>query len=238
MSDTQYTFNKSKIIQGDCLEKMLSIPDKSIDMVLCDLPYQKTKNKWDTMIPFEPLWEQYSRVIKDNGVIILFGQKEFSARLIVSNIKMYKYSLVWDKVNPTGFLNAKRMPMTVHEDILVFYKKPPTYNPQKYDSGTPSHASNNGEKSTKNSNYGEHMYVDNSKEYGNMKYPRTILSFKKDAPTKLLHPTQKPIDLLEYLIITFSNSGDMVLDNTAGSGSTGEACINTDRDFIDRKSVV
>jgi len=224
---------KNKIYLGDCLELMPKhIEDKSIDMIFCDLPYQKTRNKWDTMIPFDALWKHYKRIIKDRGIIVLFGQKEFSAKVILSNETMYKYSLVWNKVNPSGFLNAKRMPMMAHEDIMVFYKKAPTYNPQKFKGDAPSHKSSDGNKSKKNGNYGDFTYSDKVEEYGDMKYPRSILEFKRDAPTKMLHPTQKPLELIEYIIKSYTNEGDLILDNTCGSGTTGRGAKNLNRDYI------
>ena len=218
---------------------MQRIADKSVDMILCDLPYE-TLNKgnksteWDRLIPFDPLWEQYNRIIKDNGAIVLFAQGMFTAQLMLSNPKIWRYNLVWDKVLISGFLNANRMPLRNHEDICVFYKKPPTYNPQMHQ-GKPQHSMGTAYKeknSRKNSCYGNFENRDDMK-VGNMeKYPTSILSFPKPHPSVSIHPTQKPVALLEYLIKTYTNEGETVLDNTMGSGSTGVACVNTDRNFI------
>ena len=210
--------------QGDCLEVMKDIPDKSIDMILCDLPYGTTACKWDTVIPFEPLWEQYNRIIKDNGAIVLFGSEPFSSHLRLSNIKNYKYDWIWEKDNGTGFLNAKKMPLKKHENILVFYKKLPTYNPQMR-TGFKPYKCKQGRHST---NYGLYEQGHITESNGE-RYPIDIIEFKKDSG---LHPTQKPVALLEYLIKTYTNEGDVVLDNCMGSGSTGVACVNTNRDFI------
>lgn len=225
--------DKVQLFKGDCLELMKNIPDKSIDMILCDLPYGTTKCKWDTVIPFEPLWEQYNRIIKDNGAIVLFGQDKFTAKLMLSNEKNHRYNLIWDKVLKTGFLNANRMPLRKHEDICVFYKKLPVYNPQKVIGDKPSHSSGTKPMSEyQNNNYDKFENVDNSKKHGNMKYPTSIIKFEKPHPSICLHPTQKPVALLEYLIKTYTNEGETVLDNCMGSGSTGEACLKTNRNFI------
>lgn len=232
---------ETKLLQGDCLELMKNIEDKSVDLILADLPYSNktTHNDWDNLIPFESLWSEYKRVIKDNGAIVLFGQGKFSAQLIESQEKLYRYTLIWNKVRATGFLNANRMPLRQHEDILVFYKKLPTYNPQMVEGDEPSHS-----RGSKWASKGTSM--DNDKIYGsykhenytasaktNMKYPTSILTFKNVVNNvKRYHPTQKPVDLLGYLIKTYTNENDVVLDNCMGSGSTGVACVNTDRDFI------
>lgn len=219
-----------EIYKGDCLEVMKSIPDKSVDMILCDLPYSQTKNQWDTIIPFDRLWEQYNRIIKDNGAIVLFANGMFTADLMKSNQKNWKYNLVWNKVLISGFLNANRMPLRQHEDICVFYKKSPTYNPQKA-KGKPCH-SKGKPKENENNNYGSFNFVDNSKELGDMKHPTSIITVSKPHPSKMVHPTQKPVPLLEWLIKTYTNECETVLDNCMGSGSTGVACILTDRKFI------
>ena len=227
-------YSTSKLLYGDCLELMKDIPNKSIDMVLCDLPYGVTaKNKWDTVIPFEKLWECYDRITKGNCAIILFGQDKFTVECIMSNKKMHRYNLIWDKVLPSGFLNANRMPLREHEDIMVFYKKLPTYNPQKV-KGAPCHKKGKsvGEMNDsilQNNNYGNFRCVETN---GDMKFPTSILKFQKPHPSKSVHPTQKPTELLEYLIKTYTNEGDTVLDNCMGSGSTGVACVNTNRNFI------
>lgn len=216
--------------QGDCLQLMKEIPNASIDLILCDLPYNRTHNKWDTLIPFDKLWEQYNRIIKDNGCIALFCDGMFMADLMVSNRKMWRYNLVWDKVLPSGFLNANKMPLRSHEEIAIFYKKPPTYNPQKV-KGKPNH-SKGVYKDTANNNYGEFKFVDNREKLGDMKHPRSIVPMQKPHPSTMVHPTQKPVGLLEWLVNTYTNEGDTVLDNCMGSGSTGIACVNTNRNFI------
>ena len=208
---------------GDCLELMKDIPDGSIDMILCDLPYGTTKNKWDSVIPFEPLWEQYNRVIKDNGAIVLFSQMPFTVDLVASNYKYFRYEWIWEKLSASGHLNANRMPMKKHENILVFYKKLPTYNPQ-FTEGKPYVATY----STYSSNYGKQK--DNVTTINDGKrYPVDIIKFNNDRD---LHPTQKPVELLEYLIKTYTNEGEVVLDNCMGSGSTCVACVNTNRHYI------
>ena len=214
--------------QGDCLELMKEIPDGSIDLILCDLPYGKTQCRWDSVIPFEPLWEEYNRIIKQNGAIALFGTEPFASHLRLSNLKNYKYDWVWDKVKGTGFLNAKKQPLRNHEVICVFYKKQCIYNPQK----TKGHV-------RKNACKGLHLQTE---VYGTMavetvydsteRYPRSIQIFSTDTQKSSLHPTQKPVALLEYLIKTYTNPGETVLDNCMGSGSTGVACVNTGRNFI------
>ena len=216
--------NDIKLFRGDCLEVMKSIPDKSIDMILCDLPYGKTQNKWDSIISLEKLWEQYNRIIKDNGVIALFAQIPFDKVLGVSNLKMLRYEWIWQKEQGTGFLNAKKMPLKNHENILIFYKKSPIYNPQMK-KGKPYTL----ERNTYTVNYGKQVDMVRTENTGE-RYPLTILKFKRDK--EKLHPTQKPVELLEYLIKTYTNEGELVLDNCMGSGSTGVACLNTNRKFI------
>ena len=213
------------IQQGDCLELMQQIPNKSIDMILCDLPYGTTKNKWDNIIPLDALWEGYLRIIKDNGAIVLFADGIFTATLMMSNPKLWRYNLVWDKQRGCDFLNANIKPLKSHEDICVFYKHKPTYNKQYWYS-TPYKLIKNGSLSN---NYGERgvAYTESADGRRN---PLSILSFPRDG--KKIHPTQKPVALLEYLIKTYTNEGDTVLDNCMGSGSTGVACINTNRNFI------
>ena len=216
--------------QGDCLELMKDIPNKSIDMILADLPYGTTRNKWDSVIPLDGLWKQYKRIIKDNGAIVLFGQGKFTAKMMLSEPKLHRYNLIWDKVLSSGFLNANRMPLRSHEDIMVFYKRLPQYNPQKT-KGKPNN-SKGKPKQNENNNYGHFEFVDNKDELGGMKHPKSIVIFEKPHPSITIHPTQKPVELLEYLIKTYTNEGEVVLDNTMGSGSTGVACINTNRNFI------
>lgn len=214
----------NKIHHGDCLELMKQVPDGSIDMVLADLPYGTTQNKWDSIIPLDELWEQYERVIKDNGAIVLTAAYPFNAALAKSNHRIFKYDLIWDKSSVTGHLNAKRMPMRQHEDILVFYKKPPTYNPQMT-VGTP-YTSISGKHS---SNYGSQVESVTVNE--GVRYPTSIISIPQ-ARYKGGHPTQKPVELMEYLIKTYTNEGETILDNVIGSGTTAIAAINTGRFFI------
>ena len=216
--------NDFKLFKGDCLEIMKDIPDKSVDMILCDLPYGTTKNKWDSIISLDKLWEHYNRIIKDNGAIVLFAQTPFDKVLGVSNIKMLRYEWIWEKEQGTGFLNAKKMPLKNHENILIFYKKPPIYNPQMR-KGKPYTL----ERNTFTVNYGKQVDMVRTENTGE-RYPLTILKFKRDK--EKLHPTQKPVALLEYLIKTYTNESEIVLDNCMGSGSTGVACLNANRKFI------
>lgn len=218
----------NKIIQGDCLEEMKNIEDKSVDMILCDLPYGTTANKWDSVIPLDELWEQYNRVIKDNGAIVLTAQTPFDKVLGCSNLKMLKYEWIWQKNRGTGHLNAKKMPMKAHENVLVFYKKLPTYNPQMRE-GEPYVRKDCNKRELNKGNYGK---INNSTTTVNNggRYPLDYLEF--NIVEKTVHPTQKPLGLFEYLIKTYTNEGDVVLDNCAGSGTTGVAAINTGRNFI------
>ena len=217
--------SRINLYNGDCLEIMKTIPNKSVDMICCDLPYELTQNKDDVKIPFEPLWKEYERIIKDNGCIALFAQGLFYVDLVNSNRKLFRYDLVWNKILTSGFLNAKRMPLRQHEQIAIFYKKLPTYNPQfkegkpyKQMSGIPK-----GNYDVKHCNKVE--TINDGK-----RYPSDLIEFGKVKKT--IHPTQKPVELLEYLIKTYSNEGDTVLDNCMGSGSTGVACKNLNRNFI------
>lgn len=218
----------NKIYNEDCLEGMKKIPDKSIDMILCDLPYGTTRNKWDSVIPFELLWKQYERVIKDNGAIVLTSSGMFTAELMMSNPKMLKYRMIWEKSKATNFLNAKKQPLRKYEEICVFYKKQPTYNPQMsvgnpYNKGT--------RKNQLTGSYGVFLPSEVKSE-GN-RYPNDIVYFKTaESEGKVYHPTQKPVALFEYLIKTYSNEGETVLDNCMGSGTTAIACINTNRNYI------
>lgn len=223
--------NNMKLWQGDCLELMSNIPDKLIDMILCDLPYgQTSRNKWDTIIPFEALWSQYNRIIKDNGVIVLFGNGMFTAELMLSNRIMWKYNLIWEKTQPTGFLNAKKMPLRNHEDICVFYDKLPTYNPQKTAGHKRKVSAAKHKRNCKNTtDYSAHGLVTyDSTE----RYPKSVWKFAKDTQKSALHPTQKPLALIEELIKTYTNEEDIVLDNCMGSGTTGVACRNLNRKFM------
>ena len=217
-----------ELIQGDCLEIMKNIPSASVDMILCDLPYGTTRNKWDTCLNLGKLWEQYKRIIKDNGAIVLFSQMPFTAALVMSNPKMFRYEWIAEKSLATGFLNAKRMPMKAHENILVFYKKLPMYNAQMT-KGKPYSI-------TRRDIGGQYLHNFESIETKNegTRCPRDVLRdlWQPYCGGKMYHPTQKPVPLLEYLIKTYTNEGDTVLDNCMGSGSTGVACVNTKRDFI------
>lgn len=233
------------IICGDCLDIMPTIKSKSVDMILCDLPYEVLhKNnpnaQWDRLIPMEPLWEQYKRVIKDNGAILLFCQGMFTAQLMMSQPKLWRYNLVWDKCRTTGFLNANRMPLRRHEDIAVFYKSLPVYHPQMKRDET-NHP--RGIHNSTNNCYGKYKtgkvndYNDKSirkvePTRPGEKFPTSIISIEKLNATKVCHPTQKPVELLRYLIRTYTNPGDVVLDNCAGSMSTGVACIREKRKYI------
>lgn len=222
-----------KLIHNDCLKAMKDISNKSIDMILCDLPYGLTQNKKDIIIPFEPLWKEYERIIKDNGAIVLFAQGKFYIDLINSNKKLFRYDLIWNKVLTSGFLNAKRMPLRQHEQIAIFYKKLPTYNPQM-EEGKPLHSKGKSylTKETKNQNYGKFNVIEDLRAGTTEKYPTSILNFKKAHPSIAKHPTEKPVELLEYLIKTYTNEEDLVLDNCMGSGSTGVACKHLNRKFI------
>lgn len=221
---------RNSLILGDCLEIMPKIKDKSVDMILCDLPYGRTRNRWDAVIPFDILWKEYERIIKDNGAITLFADGMFMADLMVSNKKLWKYNIVWDKVLPSGFLNANRQPLRSHEEIVVFYKKQPTYNPQKQ-KGEPNHSKGTSQKNT-NNNYGKFNIVDNREELGDMKHPKSIWSFAKPHPSIMVHPTEKSIECIENLIKTYTNEGELVLDNCMGSGTTCLGALNLNRDFI------
>ena len=260
-----------KIYNEDCLIGMRDIPDKSIDAIICDLPYgvlnrQNKSAQWDNIIPFEPLWEQYERVIKNNGAIVLFAQGMFTAQLMMSNPKMWRYNLIWDKINrSTGFLNANRCPLRIHEDIVVFYKSQPTYNPQ-FTFGQVNHKRGGGREWYKQNKSGgvyglmtnggkkkeedmtsqekDEMGVSGARNrcYGNFavtetkitneKYPTSIISVDKEHDGNYHHPTQKPINLIRWLVRTYTNEGDLVLDNCMGSGTTAIACIKEKRHFI------
>ena len=218
----------SVLHNGDCLVVMKTIVDESVDMILVDLPYGMTKNSWDIVIPFDKMWAEYNRIIKPNGAIVLFANNPFGARLIVSNLEMYRYSLIWEKNKFSDFLNAKRKPMKIHEDIHVFYKSQPTYNPQKT-KGEPYERWNTQKAVDSQTNYNGHKenHIVNTE---GTRLPTTVLRFKRIERPE--HPTQKPVDLLEWLIKTYTNEGELVLDSCMGSGSTGVACKNTGRRFI------
>jgi site-specific DNA-methyltransferase (adenine-specific) len=227
----------SKLFHGDCLEVMSTLPDGCVDMVFADLPYGTTQNSWDSLIPFDKLWEAYTRVVKEDGAIVLTAQPPFDKVLACSNLKDFRYEWIWEKNKATGHLNAKKMPMKAHENVLVFYRKLPTYNPQKTVGHKPMNAvlpRDHIPEPDKKRNYN---HVD--KRLGNVgggtdRYPRDVLYFpviNNDDPLKF-HPTQKPVSLIEYFIKTYSNPGDTILDNCMGSGSTCIACINTEREYI------
>lgn len=228
----------NQIYNAGCLEKMKDIPDGSIDAIICDLPYgvlnkNNPNAQWDKIIPFKPLWEQYERIIKDNGAIVLFAQGMFTAQLMMSNPKLYRYSLVWDKVLKTGFLNSKKMPLRQHEDILVFYKLLPTYNPQmvKCESHKRNHSKGNGKHREVNRCYGN--YVETPTIISDEKFPTSIISIPKEHINgKSYHPTEKPVELIRYLIRTYTNEGETVLDSCCGSGTTAIAAIREKRNFI------
>ena len=225
-----------KLYKGDCLDIMKDIPDKSVDMVLCDLPYGTTACKWDTVIPFEPLWKQYERIIKDNGAIVLFAGEPFTSLLIMSNLNEYRQKLTWLKTRPTNVFNAKKQFMNWTEDILVFYKKLPTFNPQMRTDGQFSgkkiqHTHHDRKQGTLGQTGEKEGYIHEGND--GLFYPKSVLEFSNvHHGDNCYHPTQKPVALLEYLIKTYTNEGELVLDNCMGSGSTGVACMNTNRDFI------
>ena len=214
---------------GDCLELMKNIPDGSIDMILCDLPYGTTACKWDSVIPFEPLWDQYKRIIKEDGCIALFAQCPFDKVLGYSNIDMLKYEWIIEKTKATGHLNSKKMPMKAHESVLIFYKNLPLYNPQFTEGHKPVHFYT---KHTTDGRCYRKTKTGISGGGSTKRFPRDVVKFKWDTQKSALHPTQKPVALLEYLVKTYTNKGDLVLDNCMGSGSTGVACVNTGRKFI------
>ena len=215
---------KETLINGNCLDVMPWIPDGSVDMVLCDLPYGTTRNKWDSVIPLDKLWGEYKRIVKPDGAIVLFAQTPFDKVLGASNLDMLRYEWIWQKDNGTGFLNAKKMPLKIHENIIVFYQTPPAYNPQMR-TGFKHYTQKSGRGS---GNYGVQVSV--ITENTGDRYPIDVLNFQRDKSK--VHPTKKPVALLEYLIKTYTNEGETVLDNTMGSGSTGVACANTARNFI------
>lgn len=218
-----------QLLQGDCLKVMNLIPDGSVDMVLCDLPYGTTQNKWDCPIDLDKLWKHYNRIIKKNGCIALFAQCPFDKVLGFGNLKMLRYEWIIEKTKATGHLNAKKAPLKAHENVLIFYKRKPVYHPQMTEGHTPVHSYT--KHTTDGSCYGQ-TKTGISGGGSTKRYPRDVITFKWDTQKSALHPTQKPVALLEYLIKTYTNKGDTVLDNCMGSGSTGVACVNTDRNFI------
>lgn len=241
--------NIIQLLHGDCIEQMKKIPDNSVDMILCDLPYGITaRNKWDVIISPDQLWNQYTRIAKSNAAIVLFGKQPFTSMMVMSNPKLYKYNLVWRKNLKTGNLNARKMPMGAYEDIMVFYNKPPIYNPQKIPRTYQVPSGNKFNSQT--TNYGKQRkeYVDRQSDW---LMPDDVIDYEDgyaldaiDLENEMLyvkcvhnssgklHPTQKPVELLEWLIRTYTNDDGVVLDNCMGSGSTGIACINNNRSFI------
>jgi site-specific DNA-methyltransferase (adenine-specific)/modification methylase len=218
----------NNIFQADCMDLMRKLPSKSVDMILCDLPYGTTQNKWDSVIPLDELWKEYLRIIKDNGAIVLTSQGLFTSLLITSQMRYFKYKWIWEKSKATNFLNAKKQPLRKHEEICVFYKKQPTYNPQMdqgepYDKGV--------RKEQLSGSYGDfsprHVFSTGER------YPTDVIYFKtSESEGKVVHPTQKPVELGRYLIRTYTNAGDIVMDNTFGSGSFLVAALLEGRNFI------
>lgn len=227
---------RNKLYNGDCLEVMKEIPDHSIDLILADPPYNVLNKsnpdaQWDKEVDLKALWKQYKRIIKPNGAVLLFGQGLFAAKLIMSNPKWFKFDFVWDKVRKSNFLNCKKMPMRQHEQVLVFYGKPPTYNPQMVYTGKPNHSRGKQEKEVTNTCYGKFGKAETI--MSDYHYPGTIVKFQKGhAKDDWLHGTAKPVNLLRWLIRTYSNDGELVLDSFAGSGSTLIAAIEEKRDWI------
>ena len=222
----------NKTFYGDCLEVIPKhIKDSSVDLVLCDLPYGTTNCRWDSLVNLDQLWKEYNRVLKPNGAVLLFAQTPFDKVLGASNLKDLKYEWIWEKGNATGHLNAKRMPMKAHENVLVFYKKLPTYNPQKTKGherkvSTSVHGRNSKKSDIYNEDKGKVTYDSTER------YPRSLQYFSSDKQKSKLHPTQKPLSLIEYMIRTYTNEGDLILDNTCGSGTTGLGAKNLNRNYI------
>lgn len=217
-----------RLYMGNCLVEMKNIPDKSVDFIYTDPPFGTTQNKWDVIVPFDKLWQEYHRVLKDNGCVAMWSQMPFTALAVMSNPKEFRYEWIIEKTKATGFLNANKMPMKCHENVLIFYKNLPTYNPQKTTGHTPTHAFT--KHTSDGTNYGETKSVSGG---GNTdRFPRDIIQFKWDTQKSAIHPTQKPVSAAEYFIKTYTNEGDTVLDTFMGSGSAGEACVNLGRNFI------
>jgi DNA modification methylase len=217
------------LMMGDCLDRMKEIENGSVDLILTDPPYGTTACKWDSIIPLEPMWDELKRIIKPNGAIVLFGSQPFTSVLIASNLKMFKYDWIWEKPKGTGHLNAKKQPMRYKEDILVFYSKQCVYNPQMTTGHKP--ANTNGRRKKETDVYGR--FNEQIKGGHTERYPKNVVQFNNvNSAHGIVHPTQKPVDLMEYLIKTYANEGETVLDFTMGSGSTGVACKNLNRKFI------
>jgi len=220
-----------KFMYGDCLDMMEEIEDGSVDMVLTDPPYGTTQCKWDTVIPLEPMWKQLKRITKKNATIVMTAAQPFTSALIMSNVKMFKYCWYWNKVSPKGHLNAKKQPLRLIEDVVVFYSKPPVYNPQK----TSGHKRIIKSSVYKKSGDGSQVYGQENRNTfydSTERYPNGLVTFSGGDQSKKIHPTQKPVALMEYMIKTYTNEGETVLDFTMGSGTTGVACQNLNRSFI------
>jgi len=219
------------LYNGDCLAVMdkLIAEGVKVDAIITDPPYGTTQNRWDSIIDLQEMWARLNKLVKDNGAVVLFSDGLFTSRLKLSSTN-WRYDLVWDKVLTSGFLNANKMPLRSHETISLFYKKLPTYNPQKM-KGKKNH-SKGIEKKSANNNYGNHEFRDNAEELGDMKHPKSIITFQKPHPSRSIHPTQKPVELMEWLVKTYTNENETILDFTMGSGTTGVACKNLNRDFI------
>lgn len=215
-----------QILKGDCLDLMAKLPDGQIDMILCDLPYGTTRNKWDAVIPFAPLWEQYERIIKPNGAIVLTAAQPFSSALVMSNPKLFKYEWVWEKTIASGQLNVNKQPLRIHEAVLVFYKRQPTYN-QQMETGNPYSI----KRKVTFEGPGYNKQKDSAKENTGYRHPKSILTVPNPR-VKGGHPTQKPVELFKYMIKTYTNQGEVVLDNCIGGGTTAIAAIETNRQFI------
>ena len=224
---TVVTIGDATLMLGDCMERMAEIPDGSVDLVLCDLPYGTTQNAWDAVIPFEALWAHYWRVLKPNGAAVLTAAQPFTRALVMSQAKAFRYQWVWEKSNATGFLNAQKQPLRAHEDVLVFYLQQPTFNPQMVLGE--AYKKSTGVKSS--ANYGVQSSL-NERSYDGMRYPRTVQRIPSVVRAESAHPTQKPVALMEYLIRTYTHEGETVLDNCFGSGTTGVAAIQLGRKFI------
>ena len=223
----------STLVNADCFDVFPFIDDKSIDAIICDLPYGTTACKWDIILPFDKLWKEYERIIKDSGVILLFGNEPFSSIMRISNLKNYRYDWIWEKERGVNFLFANKQPMKIYEVVSVFYAKQPTYNPIKYMGEKP--VNSRGKRGLGNIEKYEALHttvVRNESEKTNMKYPKNILKFNTISRGLNEHPTQKPVELLEYFIKTYTNENDMVLDNTMGSGTTNLACLKLNRKSI------
>ena len=218
----------NSVNNGNCLELMSDIDDKSIDMILCDLPYGTTACKWDTIIPFEPLWEQYKRIIKDNGAIVLTASQPFTSALVMSNPKMFRYEIIWEKERPTNIFFVKKQIAKVHENVLIFYKHQPDYNPQMEKSMGVNRKLYDGNESKTHLR----QKYKSSEDYNyKIRYPRSVQKINRQNLIAH-HPTQKPVALFEYMIKTYTNEGELVLDNCAGSGTTAIACLKTNRNYI------